>query len=346
MELVIARQADGARVCTTNWRQQGVDNEGDMVCAQKLTRRHLQLRESGNSSHCSEDSADIYEGPQAQSLTEEAGSRLEMYSTPHQIHTASSDSEIALASQEGSCDLSVWQQLRFTKGSKWTDDFSDSESLADCAVSTSLSHSPCTTCAGDEETCEGVDSEADAADESEPEEEDEVEPTVRSLSDLRAELSCYAFRSTDLGVAEHFIRLLSDDERIADRVLTRSFYLAVLGSMRVLHLHDVDMMDILATLAYAGVYLKGDSNLSIMPQRDMVYRTVLTISLAFSYVSDDHVPVKAWKKYLEKTVDVVAKSTAAEMSTDIMDIFRKRNYVLRVADEELTKAEEMLRSHS
>eukprot|EP00929_Paragymnodinium_shiwhaense_P069653 TRINITY_DN3512_c0_g1_i2.p1 TRINITY_DN3512_c0_g1~~TRINITY_DN3512_c0_g1_i2.p1 ORF type:complete len:273 (+),score=37.86 TRINITY_DN3512_c0_g1_i2:73-891(+) len=234
-----------------------------------------------------------------------------------------------------SCNADVWRRLLFTKGSKWADDVSDSESVADCTTLDCIIDSPCTTCVGDD-SWGGIDSEVGSP---EPDDLESEVNAVQTFEELRSELSHFAFRSRDLILAERFVNLLSENEMIADSVLRKGFYVAVLGVIRVLHLHDIDMVDIRSTLVHASVYLKTIVAGQRMAEDDLVYKTVLAVCLAFSYVSDTSMGIAVWKSHLGKTIGIVAKTTAVDMTRDMMDMFKSRNYMLRAPEEDARQAE-------
>lgn len=232
------------------------------------------------------------------------------------------------------------------KNKRWADledEFSDGDTLdgdTDCCEAgpsscSSISTSPCTTCAGDVSDCdeEPTCSEADVA---EYDYDgfgfgDEYRITVP----LPAGLYDVASRSFHLTLAQRFVENMSAQGVVPTSVLDRVFYLALLRTLRVLERHCVERIEMEASLAYASVYLQSARGLSALSQRDIIYRTVLSVCLAFSYISDEFISMGKWKQGLSKDVEAVAEKSVSEMSDDQMKIFKERGYLLRPNNGEL-----------
>lgn len=329
------------------------EQDKDLIRAQDNDVRRLRLGHLPSTAECDDKSAggeDI--GPEEYGRPEEAEPERLGARTPVDQFRASrrTGCESKEMKTDGSCDDNVWQRMRFAKGCKWSDELSEGDdSDTDCEVAFDKSYaayeaSPCTTCSSDGDSCEVAESELDLQEGHEflEEEEESGNAPLLSFAESCAELQYVAYRPFHLTLAERFVNYLSSASVGATNVLNRSFYLGVLGSMRVLHAHGADPLEIKSSLAYAAVYLESGVGLHSLSQRDVVYRTMLAICLAFSYVSDIFISQGKWKAGLAKIVETFSERTVQEISKDLMDFFKERDYILRPSHEELERVAHLL----
>jgi len=251
-----------------------------------------------------------------------------------------------------SCDAdNIWRRYRF-QTNKWADDEDctdseprlldgDTDCCATCPSSCSTATtSPSTTTCASEISCddEPTISEADVAEYQHDDLPDLHEAYNFGDIDFPAELYTVAARPYHATLAQRLAACLAHQGVVRASALDRGFYVAVLGSLRVLERYGADKSEIEASLVYAAIYLQSAPGLPALSQHEIAYRAVLSVCLAFSFISDNFISMGKWKHGLAKDVVVVGEKTVPEMSADLMIVFKDRGYILRPSEEELRRS--------